>query len=212
VGPVRFVIGQMAEAMAKDLQRCIVAGDNTLGVPEPQGINLLPTAGGNVYDRAKTVAWLDTSNATRRQTMRKAYYAVQQLHRESPRFVWIANNDGVQVLSSLNDLDQKPFADQTHIFSDSGSSGRPMAYLGKQVVETTAIATVAGTPNTAAILGGDMGQYALVEGPDGLRIEQTNDGAGAFESDTVAIKIVQHLDGAPIIPPAFVKVTGAVIP
>lgn len=191
VGPVRWVIGQFAEAMAKDYQRVIATGDSTLR--EPRGISNLPTSGEATADMAKTGTWTDTDLASRRDSIRKLYYGIAQPHRESDKFVWIVNNDVLQVLASLNDLNQQPFRDQT--------LGAPNAtYLGKRVIETTSLATAGGL---STILCGDMSQYAWLESPDGLRIEQTNVGGEAWVSDTIGIKMVQSVDGAPITPPTF---------
>lgn len=189
VGPVQWVIGQLAEAIAKDYQRCIIAGDRT--IREPVGINTLPTAGGNLYDRAKTATWVDTDNQTRRDSFRKLMFAIAQAHRESARFTWVANNDAVQRMLSTNDLNQQPFRD--------AEGGRPMTYYGKQVVESTALAT----SGTTTVIAGDFSQYAWLETPDGLRIDQTTEGGAAWVSDTIGVKIVQSVDGAPVIPQAF---------
>ena len=190
VGPVRWIIGQFAEAMAKDYQRVIVAGDAT--IREPKGINTLPTSGGNAYDNAKTATWDGTSLQTSRDSIRKLYFKIAQAHRESARFVFIGNNDMIQKLASLNDLNQQPWRD--------AGPGRPSTYMGKPVVETLALATVT---STSTLLAADMSQYAWLEAPDGLRIEQTREGGQAWTSDTIGIKMVQSLDGAPVIPPAF---------
>lgn len=197
VGPTQWVIGQIAEAMALDVQRCIVAGEQA--VREPRGINTLPLAGGNLWDRAKTAAYTATDNATKRDSFRKLYYALAQAHRESPRTLWIVNNDVMQVMASLNDTNQRPFEEAT--------GGNPTRFLGKEVVETSALVTAA---NTASALIADMAQYAWLESPDGLRIEQTTVGGEAWVSDTIGVKAVQSIDGAPVIPPAFgsIPVTG----
>lgn len=202
VGPVRWVIGQFAEAMAKDYQRVIAAGDPTLR--EPRGILNLPTSGTNTFDQAKTATWTDTDVASRRNSIRQAYYSISQPHRESDKFVWIGNNDVLQVLASLNDLNQQPFRDQT--------LGAPYAsYLGKRFIETLALTTAGSGPFTSTLLGGDMSQYAWVESPDGLRIEQTTVGGEAWTSDTIGVKMVQWFDGAPITPPTFVNLPSVVV-
>lgn len=199
VGPVRWVIGQFAEAMAKDVQRVIIAGDQS--IREPRGINNLPTSGQSAYDMAKTATWTDTTNATRRASMRELFYSIAQQHRESGKFVWVMNNDALRVLAGLNDTDQQPFRDQT--------LGAPAAtFLGKQIVETLALTTAS---NETSIIGGDFSQYAWLESPEGMRIEQTTVGGEAWVSDSIGIKLVQSVDGAPVTPPTFGILTGVAV-
>lgn len=193
VGPVQYVIGQFAEAIARDNQRVIVAGSPDLR--EPRGISTLPTAGGNVYDRIKTATWLATNNGTKRQSFRKAMYAISQFHRSQPSFRWMSNSDAIVMFSGLNDTDQQPFRDAT--------ATAPETFFGKEIVETTALVSAG---NQTTVIGGDLNQYAWLESPDGLRMEQTPIGGQAWVSDTVGVKAVQRVDGAPIIPPAFTLV------
>lgn len=190
VGPVRYTVGEFAEAIAKDNQRVIVAGQTDQR--EPRGINSLPTAGGNAFDRAKTATWTDTSNATRRKSMRLLLYALSQGHRQMASFRWIANSDVIAMLAGLNDLDERPF--------EYATAARPETYLGREIVETTALTTSGGT---SSVLEGDLTQYAWQESTAGLRMEQTREGGKAWESDTIGVKAVQWVDGAPVIPPAF---------
>jgi HK97 family phage major capsid protein len=197
VGPVRWVIGQLAEALAKDYQRTIVIG--SASKREPRGILGLATSGLPLADMAQTSTYDNTSNQTKRDSIRKLYYKVNQPHRESPRFVWITNNDGVQTMNSVNDLNQQPFTD--------AKEGQPPKYIGKTVVETLAIVSATG-PESTTLVGGDMGQYAWLESPDGLTMQQTTEGGQAWSSDTIGIKILQRVDGEPVIPQAFCSMTG----
>jgi HK97 family phage major capsid protein len=196
VGPVRYIIGQFAEALARDKQRCIIAGDTTLR--EPKGINTLPTSG-DVTLAAKTATWVDSSNATRRKAIRQLFYRIAQYHRESARFAWTTNNDAVQVMASLNDIDQQPWKDAT--------AGNPPTYMGKPVVESTAIVT----NTTSTIIGGDFGQYGWLEGTDGIRMETTTEGGQAWESDTIGVKVIEFYDGAPIIPSVFAILPSVIV-
>jgi hypothetical protein len=148
------VIGQLAEALAKDYQRTIVIG--SASKREPRGILGLATSGLPLADMAQTSTYDNTSNQTKRDSIRKLYYKVNQPHRESPRFVWITNNDGVQTMNSVNDLNQQPFTD--------AKEGQPPKYIGKTVVETLAIVSATG-PESTTLVGGDMGQYAWLEWP-----------------------------------------------
>jgi len=190
VGPIRWVVGQIAEAIAKDDQRVIIAGSES--DDEPRGISNLPTSGGNSFDNAKTAAYDNTSVATERASMREAYYNVNQRHRQSGGFVWAGNNDALRELASHNDRDRTPWSDDDE------------SYLRKQFVETSALSTAA---SSTTIVGGDMNQYAWLESPLGLRLETTTVGGEAWESDTIGVKAVQYVDGAPVIPPAFTVVT-----
>lgn len=192
VGPVQYIIGQFAEAMARDNQRVIVAG--LAANSEPRGINTLPTSGTPTYNNAKTATWVNTDNVTRRNSMRQFLYALSQFHRMAPGFRYIMNSDAIAMLAGLNDLNQVVFRD--------AEGTRPERYLNKEIVETTALATVT---NATTVLEGDLQQYAWQEAPGGLRMEQTTIGGEAFESDTIGIKVVQEVDGAPVIPPAFGK-------
>lgn len=196
VGPVRYIIGQFAEALARDDQRVIVAGDPNLR--EPTGINTLPVTGSAapVQDEAKTATWLDTDRGTRRQSLRKGLYKLTQFHRMQPSFRWVMNSDAIAVMADLNDTDQSVFVDAT------GTT--PERLFGKNIVETTALLTT-GVPDTS-ILGGDMNQYAWLEVPGGITMEQTTVGGEAFVSHTIGVKVLQEVDGAPIIPPAFVQI------
>jgi HK97 family phage major capsid protein len=198
VGPIRWVIGQLAEAMAKDYQRVITAGQRP--IREPEGILSLPTAGGNVWDQAQTFTFTGTSPQTARDSIRSLYYQIHQPHRESNRFVWITSNQGVQTMNALNDLNQQPFKDAVN--------GQPATYMGKTIVETTAISVAGGSPPTTTLACGDMGQYGWLESPDGLMLQQTDIGGDAFVTNTIAVKVVQSCDGAPIIPNAFGQMTG----
>jgi HK97 family phage major capsid protein len=195
VGPVQYFINQFALALAKWAQDKIVAGNE--GDREPRGITTLPTSGGNTFDLAKTATWDNTSKATRRKSFKKLYYAIGQEHREADVFVWITNNDGVQAMHDTNDLDEK-------LFEEAPPGGFP-TYLRRRVVETSAIATSGGQ---TTVLAGDMSQYAWLESPAGLELETTREGGKAWESHTIGVKVVEHVDGAPIIPPAFGKMTG----
>ena len=188
--------GQFAEALARDKQRCIIAGDTTLR--EPKGINTLPTTG-DVTLAAKTASWVDTNNGTRRKAIRQLYYKIAQYHRESARFAFITNNDAVQVLASLNDIDQQPWKD--------ASGGNPATFMGKTVVESTAIVT----NTTSTILCGDFSQYGWLEGTDGIRMETTTEGGQAWESDTIGVKVVEFYDGAPIIPSVFGSLPSVIV-
>lgn len=191
-GPVRWVLEQIAEAMEKDDQRVIVAGNP--GQREPRGILNLPTSGGNSWDRANTNAYDNSSVKTERASMETAYYAVPQKHRQSGSFAWIANSDGVRELFSHNDQDKKPFDDE----------GERERYLRKTLVETTALST---SGSATTILGGDMDQYAWLESPQGLELEQTREGGEAWESATIGVRAIQYVDGAPIVPGAYSIVT-----
>lgn len=190
VGPVRWIIGQLAEAMAKDYQRTIIAGNQLLR--EPMGISSIPTAGAAAADMMQTATYTGTSNQTKRDSIRTLYYQIAQPHRESSRFVWIASNAGVQVMASVNDLNQAPFKDAVN--------GQPATYMGKTLVESTAV-TVSSL--TSTLYCGDMGQYAWLESPEGLSLQQTDVGGDAWLTNTIGIKIVQSVDGAPVIPQAF---------
>ena len=190
VGPIQWVIGQIAEAIAKDDQRVIIAGSEAS--QEPRGVNNLPTSGGNAFDRAKTAAYDDTDALTKRESMRTAFYGVAQKHRESSGFLWAGNSDALRELATHNDRDQQ-------IWNEEGER-----YLRKRFVESSAFVTTGGS---TTMLGGDFTQYAWLEHPGGLSLEQTTVGGQAWESDTIGVKAVQYVDGAPIIPPAFVKIT-----
>jgi HK97 family phage major capsid protein len=190
IGPVQYVIGQFAEAWAKDVQRVIVAGDRAS--LEPVGINTLPTSGGNAYDRAKTATFVGTDNATVRNSVRSGYYQLSQMARESSKFLWIGNADVISKLASTNDTNQQ-------LFRDAAAGSMP-TFMNKPIVETSAIVTAGGN---ATLLGADMSQYAWIEGAQGLRMEQTTEGGQAWASDTIGIKLVAWVDGAPIIPPSF---------
>jgi HK97 family phage major capsid protein len=193
VGPVRWIIQQFAEAIARDDQRVIVAGDANLR--EPTGINTLPTADANAYDNIKSVTWDNTSNATRRAGFREMLYSLSQYHRMQPSYRWIGNADLIAMASGLNDSDSPLF------FRDAEGQN-PERILNRGVVETTSLAT---SGDATTVLCGDLGQYAWQEVPGGLRMEQTEVGGQAWESDTIGIKVVQEVDGAPVIPPAFCK-------
>ena len=67
------------------------------------------------------------------------------------------------------------------------------------------------TSGTTTVIGGDFSQYAWLESPEGMRIEQTTVGGEAWVSDTIGIKMVQWLDGAPITPQAFVSTTAVAL-
>ena len=67
------------------------------------------------------------------------------------------------------------------------------------IVETLSIVTGAGPATT--IVGSDMNQYAWLEGSEGLKLDQTETAGRAWESDTIGVKAVQYVDGAPITPP-----------
>ena len=190
VGPIQWVIGQIAEAIAKDDQRVIIAGSESDS--EPRGVNNLPTSGGNAFDNAKTAAYDNSSVLTERASMRTAYYAVAQKHRESPGFFWLGNSDALRELATHNDRDQT-------IWDEEGER-----YLRKRFIESSAFTTAT---NVTTMIGGDFTQYAWLEHPGGLRLEQTTTGGQAWESDTIGVKAVQYVDGAPVIPPAFTKVT-----
>jgi HK97 family phage major capsid protein len=200
MGPVRYVISQLAEALARDAQRCIVGG--VKANLEPIGIDSLPTADPQAFNNVKTQAWTNTDLASQRQSIRKAYYKISQPHRETANFIWVTNSDGFSTLSALNDMNQPNF------FRDPQADGSQPTMLGKRIIESSAIVTDA-TPNpdTTKLLGGDMGQYAWQETTGGLRIDQTAVGGEAWVSDTIGIKAVQEYDGAPVIPPAFVKIS-----
>lgn len=195
VGPVRWVIGQLAEALAKDYQRCIATGN--AAIREPKGISTIPTSGAATADMASTFTFDPTSNQSKRDSVRKLFYTINQPHRESPRFKWITSNYGVQAMNSHNDLNMQPFKD--------AGPGTPPTYIGKEVIETSAIANASpgGSSETTTLLGGDMGQYGWVESPEGLTLQQTDVGGQAWTSNTIGVKIVQAVDGAPIIPQAF---------
>ena len=190
VGPIRWVIGQIAEAIAKDDQRVIIAGSEASS--EPRGINGLPTSGGNAFDNAQTSAYDNTSVLTERASMRTAYYAVNQPHRETDAFMWVGNSDALRELTSHNDRDQQPWSDENE------------TYLRKRFIESSAFATAS---DVTTMFGGDFSQYAWVESQAGLRLEQTLEGGKAWESDTIGVKAVQYVDGAPVIPPAFSLIT-----
>ena len=190
VGPVRWVTGQIAEALAKDDQRTIIAG--TESDSEPRGVLGLPTSGGNAFDRMNTVAYDNTDAFTERSTTKEAFYAIGQQHRIKPSFMWVANNDGLRELTTHNDTNQTPWTDEGDM------------YLRKRVIESLALTTAA---SATTILGGDWSQYAWLEHPLGLRMEQSTVGGRSWESDTIGVKAVQYVDGAPIIPPAFVSLT-----
>lgn len=192
VGPVRYIISQFAEAIARDDQRVIIAGDPN--ILEPTGIITLPTADAKTYNNSKTATWDNTSNATRRQSFRELIYAISQFHRMSPGIRWIGNSDLIAMAAGLNDTDQRNF------FQDAGP-GSPERILNREVVETSAIVT-SGTPDTTVLVG-DMNMYAWQEVPGGLRLDQTTVGGEAWTSDTIGVKVVQEVDGAPVIPPAF---------
>ena len=196
VGPVLYVTEQIGEAMAKDDQRVILTG---LAVNrEPRGILNLPTAGpAEVYDRAKTEAYVATSRDTQRQSVRRALFKIGQRHRQSDRFVWVTNSDGIAVLANHNDTDQRPFDDQND------------TYLRKPVVESEAIATALGE---TTLMGGDMRQYAWLEALRGLRFDTTTVGGEAWNSDAIGVKAVQYVDGAPVTPPTFVIVPDVAVP
>lgn len=189
-GPVRWVTGQLAEAMAKDDQRVIICG--TEADREPRGVSNLPTSGGNAFDRAQTAVYDNTSVLTERASMKEGYYAVGQKNREGDRFLWLGNSDALRELTSHNDADQKPWSDERE------------TYLRKQFIETSALLTAAAA---TTIIGGDFSQYAWLESPMGLQLEQTTVGGKAWESNTIGVKVVQSVDGAPVIPPAFVQIT-----
>lgn len=194
VGPVRYIISQFAEALARDDQRVIIAGDPNLR--EPTGINTLPTAGPSpVSDRARTATWLDTDRGTRRQSLREGLYAMTQFHRMQPSFRWIMNSDAIAVMANLNDTDQVVFRD--------AEGQNPERLFNKNIVETTALATAA---DATTILGADMQQYAWLEVPGGLTMEQTTVGGEAWVSHTIGVKVIQEVDGAPVIPPAFLQI------
>lgn len=192
VGPVRYIISQFAEAIARDDQRVIIAGDPNL--LEPTGIMTLPTADTKVYNNAKTATWDNTDNSTRRKAFRTLIYQLSQFHRMSPGIRWIGNSDLIAMAAGLNDNDQRNF------FQDAGP-GTPEKILNREIVETSAIAT-SGTPDTTVLVG-DMNMYAWQEVPGGLRLDQTTVGGEAWVSDTIGVKVVQEVDGAPVIPPAF---------
>lgn len=194
VGPVRWIMEQMGEAMAKDDQRVIITGNPTLR--EPRGVTNLPTSGGQTWDRANTNAYDNTSRATERASMKTAYYSVPQKHRQSRAFAWVGNDDFVRELHSHNDQDEKPF--------EPGTNGQPERYLNKELVESTAL-TTSGSATTG--IGGDWEQYAWLQNPEGLRMAQTTEGGDAWESDTIGVKVVQRVDGAPVIGPPFVVIT-----
>lgn len=189
VGPVRYVLERLARAIAKDDQRVIVAGEE--GSREPRGVVNLPTSGGNSWDRAKTQAYDNTSKATERASFRDAMYSVSQGHREADRFRWVAAALAISELTSHNDADQKPW--------DDGDE----SYLRRGVIETSAITH----SSTSTVIGGDWSQYAWLESPAGLILEQTNVGGEAWESYTTGVRAVQEVDGAPVLPNAFVHVT-----
>ena len=190
VGPIQWVVGQIAEAIAKDDQRVIIAGSEASS--EPRGVNNLPTSGGNEFDRAKTAAYDNSSAITKRASMRTAFYGVAQLHRESSGFFWVGNSDALRELATHNDRDQS-------IWDEEGER-----YLRKRFIESSAFVT---SGNATTMIGGDFTQYAWLEHPGGLRLEQTTVGGQAWTSDTIGVKAVQYVDGAPVIPPAFTKIT-----
>ena len=193
VGPVRYIIEQFAEALARDDQRVIIAGDPNLR--EPTGINTLPTADDNAWDNINTSTWDNTNNTTRRAAIRAMLYQLTQYHRGQPAYKWMSNGDFITMAAGLNDTDVRDF------YKD-GDGSLPERMLNKEVVETTALAT---SGNATTLLGGDLNQYAWLEAPGGLRIDQTEIGGEAWVSDTIGIKVIQEVDGAPVIPQAFVK-------
>ena len=190
VGPVGYAVRQIAEAMAEDRQRVIIAGSEDQR--EPRGILNLPTADADAFENAQTQAYDDTSRSTERDSMKAGFYSVPQQHRITDQFVWVGNNDALRELTTHNDADQRPWDEA----SDS--------YLRKRFIESLVLQTAA---NETTIVGGDMRQYAWLEHPDGLFLEQTREGGEAWVSHTIGVKGVEYVDGAPVLPNAFVHIT-----
>ncbi len=194
IGIVRYVINRLARAYARFLQDSIISGN---GTGKPKGWLAQETA--NVDERLniKVQPYDDTDQTSKRGSVRRGLYQVPQYHRgENPAtstFRWVGNGECAVELESHNDTDKEPWSDELQ------------TYLRRKYVETTQIAT---EDSATTLLGADFNAYAMQESPSGMEIEQTREGAGAFEAHAIAVKIVTHIDGDVILPNAGVLVTG----
>jgi HK97 family phage major capsid protein len=172
VNIVDYITGIYAKEFAREEDKAFMTG---AGTTEPNGIRTytLPT----ISQAGATLTGDDLINL---------FYALPSQYRS--RSAWLLNNAIIKLVRNLKDLNGR------YLWTD-GLAEAPATILGRPVLEQNDIPTNLGAGlDESEIFLGDLSYY-LIGDRQTIEVESTTQGAGAFETHQVALKMVERLDG-----------------
>jgi HK97 family phage major capsid protein len=158
------------------------------GTGEPKGIHQYTVSQAVAQAGANLVA----------NDIKNLFYTLPVQYRDNA--VFIMHNTRIQLLDKLQDTTGR------YLWA-SGLDGRPGTLMGRPVLEQNDLPTNLGAgTNESVIYFGDLNYY-LIGDREQMSIETTRDGAGAFETHQVAVKVIERVDGQLSLTDSFAKMT-----
>lgn len=130
-------------------------------------------------------------------------YLLPVAYRKNAKF--IMHNNIINVIRLLKDSYGR------YLWVDGGGiSKAPATLLGYPVLEQNDIPTnLGGGTNASEIYFGDVSYY-LIGDRQAMEVESTTVGAGTFENNQVALKVIERIDGQLSLTDAFAQMTGVI--
>jgi HK97 family phage major capsid protein len=174
---------------------------NGLGAAKPLGIRNT-TGVGSTTQTGANLAYADFV---------KAKHALPSQYRNNA--IWLLHNDILSLTAKIIDLQGRPIFLDMSTFGGQGTNQNIPAntigfLLGMPVVEQNDIpVNLGGGGNESEIWLADLNYYGIFD-QGTMEISSTTEGFGTFESDQIAVKMLQFVDGKILQPEAFLKLTG----
>ena len=195
---VDLLASMFAEQGALEEDKQFMTGD---GSAKPLGIRNT-TGVGSTTQTGANLAYADFV---------KAKHALKSQYRANA--TWLLHNDILALAAKIIDLQGRPiFLDLSSLGGQGTNQTIPAQtigfLLGMPVVEQNDIpVNLGGGSNESEIWLADLNYYGIFD-QGTMEVTSTTEGFGTFESDQIAVKMLQFVDGKILQPEAFLKLTG----